>query len=114
MQVRLSRFNLLYWQQYGRFHDSVPGKKIAKPGITVCMPNNSAVLGTIQSVGPTKRWMSQNIVEEVEVLWHSGSKKGKKETRKADGLVNYSAYKGQIQVHLDKMHEAEVKAGLAK
>lgn len=119
MQVKLSSFNLAYWQAFGDWSDperQVP--QLVHTGTTVCMPNNSTILGTVVAMGKKGSYYDsgsgEKIYKEVEVQWHSGSRKGKTEKRKAEDLVNYTAYKAAINRHISTMHSAEVKAGLAK
>lgn len=120
MQIRLSNFNLAYWQYYGVYSDTSFGyvKKPLEVGTTVCMPNNSAVLGTVVALGRVGPYYDNNpndnkICKEVEVQWHSGAKKGKVEKKNTSDLANYTAYKACIMSVVDKMTKAEVKAGLA-
>lgn len=91
------------------------GRKI-HPGTKVCSTNGSYTVGVIVDVGKLVPHVRRRMAPEfVSVLWGTGKKRGKIETKLPENLINYDSYFAAIQEEykrLDGLNEEVKTVGL--
>lgn len=116
MEIKLGAFNLEHWHAPDVSWRENAERRGLTPGIRVCSSSNRKYLAVIIAVGECEREVRRyklpavKVVNQVQIFWMTGPRKGQQQWKDLSSLVNYDAYKERVMKEIKELEENEAEA----